>query len=200
MARLPLLACLPWLFCAGCNGSILDLGQDDASTADVPDERSAPEADTLACPPIGETEYAPLRGVTCSGVCTDGIVAPRALSTADDVAAALAGQWTLCGGALGPNDTAGIELDPGCVVYLLRSDGTGGLVRGTTAPYQGTYDVVTRGTSVLGIALHLSTGTLEATVLASGCLGRARLEPMGSVDSGAIDLAAVAADGGIVAR
>ena len=176
---------------AGCDGSLLELGGNDAGDA------SSSGEPTLACPPINETQYATLRGETCAGVCSDAIASPRALALPEEVAAALAGQWTLCGGALGPSDTVGIELDPGCVVYLLRSDADGGLARGTTTAYQGTFDIMTRGNTAIGVAVHLSTGTIEASVVVSGCLGRARWIPMGtSAGDASIELAAVLTDGG----
>jgi hypothetical protein len=170
---------------SACNGSELHLGAVDAAPASTSE---AAVAESLACPPIDEAQYLVLRGTTCAGVCTDGLGAPRALASPDEVAAALAGRWTFCSSTLGPADVVGIELDPGCVVYLLRADASGALVRGADARYQGTFDVVTRGASVEGIALHLATGDLRADVSASGCLGRARLA---FIDGGTLDLASL---------
>jgi len=169
---------------SACDGSVLALGAEDA--ADAPPEATPAAPDSLACPAINETQYLALRGPTCAGVCADALGATAAITSADQLAAALAGRWIFCGGGFGPTDSVGVELDPGCIVYLLRWDSSGALVRGTDAAYQGTYDVVTQGTDVLGVALHLASGDTRASVAVAGCPGRARLT---LAAGGTIDLA-----------
>jgi hypothetical protein len=172
---------------SACDGSVLALGAEDAAAAaDAADDATPAAPESLACPAINETQYLALRGPTCAGACADALGATTAIASADQLAAALAGRWLFCGGGLGPADSVGVELDPGCIVYFLRTDSSGALVRGTDAAYQGTFDVVTQSIDVLGIALHLASGDARASVAVAGCPGRARLT---LTAGGTVDLA-----------
>ena len=185
---------------AGCDGATLRLGALDGNDAAGP----APEAaallpkPSLACPPINEMQYPSLRGTTCTpGVCGQALDAPRAWQTPDQLAAALAGPWRFCAGSFGPHDAVGVEFDPGCALFLLRQDDAGAFVAGTEAAYQGTFDVVTLGGAVDGIVLHLETGDVHASVTASSCLARARIE---ATDAAAVELASLLDAGSIPAQ
>ena len=138
-----------------------------------------------------------LRGSTCAGQCSQSEPLTRDVSSPDELAAVLAGQWQICGGSLGPVDLSstgwrndagpttaiGIEFDPGCVIFFLYIEGKE-LVRGSSASDQASYDVVSTGDAATGVVLHLASGDVSATVSASSCLGRARL----MTDAGVIDM------------
>jgi hypothetical protein len=129
---------------AACDARVVDVGANDASAPST-QPQSVEDAgltrSQYGCVSLDDQELTALRVGTCGGHCTSTPADPYDLDSKQSVVAAMAGQWTFCEGSFGPADAVGVELAPGCRVFLLRKDQDGYVVRGTEARYQATYDI-----------------------------------------------------------
>ncbi|MBK8215523.1 MAG: hypothetical protein IPK71_17460 [Myxococcales bacterium] len=137
-------ACLA-LVVGACEARVLDLGENSPS----PDAGPAPlGADaTVTVSRAGCTEWidddvAAVQAVECGGTCAPAPNAHEAdLPTMKSFIDQTGGPWLYCAGNLGPSDTLGVELAPGCRMYFLRRDEAGKLTRGTEVRHQGLYGI-----------------------------------------------------------
>jgi hypothetical protein len=166
------------LVCAACDTPTVDLGSNrilvaasDASDANAPSDAPARE-----CPVLTEAELVTLRGsATCSSTCGGEPSPVRSVSSAKELVATFEGQWLLCAGSgPWPSDVAGIEFDPGCIVFLLTEDDNGNLVRVADVAHQATFDVLSTSSGYV-LALNLASGELDVDVVTSDCPNRLRL-------------------------
>ena len=155
---------------AACSTRVVDLGEprptapQSTSTAPKPDG-AAPVL--VGCAEWNDQEIGALRGDTCVGKCTDLGAVPYALASRKALIAATAGRWLFCDAKFGPGDAVGVEFEPGCRLAFLTVDTQGDVVRGTTAAWEGSYDIVGEGPR---LELHDHLGnTTTATVAADHC-------------------------------
>src|SRR5262249_50624519 len=87
----------------------------------------------------------PLPSDAQSAACGQSAGAPRAYTSADDLASLLAGSWLLCSGnGITSHAVAaqiGIEIDCDHHFYLLHADGNGNVARGTSVDDTGTWTI-----------------------------------------------------------
>jgi hypothetical protein len=143
-ARTLTLACVAAIVGA-CEARVLDLGENvvpaDAAPAPLGVDAEANVA-RAGCTEWINDDVTAARAGECSGSCSPGDGAPTlALPTMKSFIDKTGGPWTNCEGNLGPSDTLGVELAPGCRLYFLLRDGAGRLTRGTEIRHQGLYGI-----------------------------------------------------------
>ena len=137
-------ACLA-LVVGACEARVLDLGENSPSPDASPSPLGADA--TVAVARAGCTEWidddvAAAQVGECQGSCSPEPDAPAAaLPTMKSFIDKTGGPWLYCSGNLGPSDTLGVELAPGCRMYFLRRDEAGKLTRGTEIRHQGLYGI-----------------------------------------------------------
>lgn len=143
-ARLLTVACIAAIVGA-CEARVLDLGENvvasDASPTPLATDAEANVA-RAGCTEWIDDDVTAARAGECSGTCSPRDEAPTlALPTMKSFIDKTGGPWVNCEGNLGPTDTLGVELAPGCRLYFLLRDEAGRLTRGTEIRHQGLYGI-----------------------------------------------------------
>jgi hypothetical protein len=144
VARILTVACFAAI-AGACEARVLDLGENVAAADASPAPLGADAAVTVAragCTEWIDDDVAAAQAGECPGTCAPEDGAPAAsFPTMKSFIDKTGGPWLYCSGNLGPTDTLGVELAPGCRMYFLRRDETGRLTRGTEIRHQGLYGI-----------------------------------------------------------
>lgn len=194
------LAILPLV--AGCEVAIVDLGSNHGGAAGQ--GGSTPDAGTAGgmistgpvttedCPALTEAQAEVFYGHPCNGDCSTSFTAPRAVGSAAELVAVMQTQWRTCSGEVPwPAGVVGLELQPGCTIFLLHEAPDGGVARGVLPEDQGNFNVVetTFGDAATrSLVLYFPTFTWAVSAVTSDCPHRLRFT---SGDGGVTDFAAV---------